>query len=95
MVCSHAITRSPGQSAPIAGRDSLGYKLNHFGLVVESINDTHKFYGEVLGFVELFSFDASADYTVSIIGNPDGNGVIEFLYLRVSIQFLCDSSLEP
>jgi hypothetical protein len=78
------VTAQPEQ---ITERAPLGYKFNSFGLVVESITATRKFYGDALGFIELFSFNASTDFTALIMGDSQGGGAIEFLYLRVNNHF--------
>lgn len=74
MSCEKFVAEKNGPADPA----TLGYKLNHFCLLVNDIIATKAFYGDVLGMREMFTFHASADYDIVYMGythgGPDGTG---------------------
>ena len=51
---------------------TLGYTLNHFGLLVDDMDAMKHFYGEVLGMRTIFTFQASPEYEIVYMGYSHG-----------------------
>lgn len=51
---------------------TIGYNLNHFGLVVNDVNTSLHFYTEVLGMRHLFTFRATSNFDVVYLAYSQG-----------------------
>lgn len=51
---------------------TIGYTINHFALVVNDINATQHFYGDILGMRHVFTFHATNDYSITYMGHTSG-----------------------
>ncbi|KAF2095753.1 hypothetical protein NA57DRAFT_59732 [Rhizodiscina lignyota] len=60
-----------GDDGP-ADPETLGYTLNHFGLIANNITAMMDFYGDVLGMRHIFTFHCSKDYDVVYMGYSHG-----------------------
>ena len=57
---------------PPADPATLGYTLNHFGLLVNNITASMHFYGEILGMRHIFTYRASSAYEIVYMGYSHG-----------------------
>lgn len=51
---------------------TTGYTMNHFAMIVNDINATRHFYGDILGMRHIFTFQATPDYSITYMGYPSG-----------------------
>ena len=51
---------------------TIGYTINHFGLLVNNITASMHFYGEVLGMRHVFTYHASSAYAIAYLGHSQG-----------------------
>lgn len=67
-----------GTSPLVIGNDgpadpaTLGYTLNHLALVVNNIQATRHFYGDILGMRHIFTFHATDSYDITYMGYSQG-----------------------
>jgi lactoylglutathione lyase len=62
----HLGTDGPAEAA------TLGYTVNHFSLIVNDLAKTRHFYGKILGMRHIFTYDASANYSIMYMGHAQG-----------------------
>ncbi|KAK2759954.1 hypothetical protein FQN54_002690 [Arachnomyces sp. PD_36] len=51
---------------------TLGYSVNHFGLVVKDLDATIDFYTKVIGMRHIFTYSASDKFSIAYIGHSHG-----------------------
>ncbi|KAJ5690042.1 Glyoxalase/Bleomycin resistance protein/Dihydroxybiphenyl dioxygenase [Penicillium macrosclerotiorum] len=56
-------------AAPLA---TLGYAINHFGLLTSNLKGMKQFYGDILGMRLLFDAHVTPEYTVTYLGYAQG-----------------------
>jgi lactoylglutathione lyase len=60
-----------GEDGP-APPATLGFTINHFGLNVNDLDKMMDFYGNIIGMRHIFTYNASATYTVAYMGFSHG-----------------------
>jgi lactoylglutathione lyase len=61
----------PGTDGP-ADSETLGYTFNHHALLVSSLTNTRKFYGDVLGMRHIFTFRLNPHWSLMFMGHAQG-----------------------
>lgn len=51
---------------------TLGFAINHVCLIVNDLNETRRFYGDVIGMRHIFTYDASKEYAIMYMGHAQG-----------------------
>jgi lactoylglutathione lyase len=51
---------------------TVGFTVGHFALLVNTLDVTRQFYGEIHGRRHIFTYDGSADYTIMFMGHAQG-----------------------
>ena len=49
--------------------ETVGFKINHFALLVNDLAATRHFYGDILGMRHIFTYKASERYTIMYMGH--------------------------